>query len=259
MLSKEGGKKENLKRQIEANSSTYFTELELNSKGLKNTINKIVSEKSEIKIWPKGNKEKMETYYPIAVKDTPEENSIIVKSGAPLLKKIIISFLVGKNILIETKINSDQYFTSGVLNFSKKENQYYLRFNNKFYLYSLRKDFRLNVTPELKINFLIGDIKYECIDVSAGGTAIIIPNHAKNKFKENSVLKNCILELNGENYKIPKTVIKAIKNKSTKNFKKSSKNIVSFQFKDLDEKTDKSISQKIYQEIKLQILTTHNS
>ena len=185
------------------NKRYYFKKLDILSK--KRFLEYLSNKNREIFLWIKGYEEKdLEAFRVIQINKAG--NLIKLEKRTHFLKKIFKSLLADNDVFIKVTRGKDYYFFQGHLS-HKEKSTYSLAIQEDIYKGERRKNYRLNSSVFVKINFQYQNKLFSGHDISAGGCSFIIPEELKQEFPNDTILKQGIISLNRDKFIIPKCKI----------------------------------------------------
>ncbi len=163
-------------------------------------------EKAEITVWCRGEEEEQAEQFAVLAYHE-EAAKIELEFMGGFLTKLTGSPHGNKDVLIKIPDDKIFYFTGGFLAFDKIEKTYELTIKEDIFCSRQRTNYRLMANHYNKIQFKMNDVVYEGLDISAGGTSVLIPADQKEKFAKDTIFKDCTLRFNRLNFNIPKARI----------------------------------------------------
>lgn len=186
------------------NKKHYFIQIgndELKSVALDHT-----EDAGLVQLWRQGKSENtVEDFEAVAFDE--QAPALHLKSTSKLLSFLKLSPLLDKEVFLKMTVGKYHYFTYGSLSYDKEKKVYVMPLSNDIYRGQQRSNYRLMAGPHIKIQFKIGDIVYNCQDISAGGTSFIIPAEEAGSFVKDDIHPDCALLFCGKRYNIAKARI----------------------------------------------------
>lgn len=183
------------KKTIDPNKKHYFAEVDPSE--VDGIIAKARAEEVEILIWEQGKSEGSNEKYRIS-QYSPETKIVSLTSSGGLLSKLAsTSKLMGKEIFVKIGSGKFQFFTTSLLEQKQDSKEPSFKLSRQMFKTLQRENYRLHASTSVKIQFRINEaFLYNALDVSAGGTAIVIPIEEKDQYPKDKVFKNCRLGVN---------------------------------------------------------------
>lgn len=155
----------------------------------------------EVTVWCKGEEEDQAETFEVLTYN--EDNGLFkLESKGGFLQKLTGSPHANKDVLVKIPFNKVHYFTNTHLFYDKITKEYSFKIEGTVYISRQRTNYRLMANQYNKIQFKINDEVFEALDISAGGTSIVIPEGQKNQFAKGKVFEDCTLRFNRENFTI---------------------------------------------------------
>ncbi len=199
-----------MNKKTDPNQKHYFDEITLEDFQI--FISKLLpsDNKVTITVWEKGEKEDLaETY--IAYDYDRLENRLKLNPTGSLITKIAGSKKTNKDVFIKIPIDSLVHvFTVAKLFFHSGDLKYSLVLNQPLYKSQKRKNFRLETSNIIPVQFKIDHQVFDSLDISIGGTSFLIPIKEKNRFQKGQIFTETTLRFDRKNYFIPKVKIAGI-------------------------------------------------
>jgi hypothetical protein len=157
-------------------------------------------------VWCKGEENEQAEDFKLEGFNLEARRGFVEFQGG-FLSKLTGSTHANKDVLIKIPDGKVFYFTTGHLHYDKIDKIYELELNGDVYCSRQRSNYRLMANQYNSIQFKINDVVYEGLDVSAGGTSILINIADRNVFAKDAVFDGCTLRFNRMNFDIPKARI----------------------------------------------------
>ena len=184
-----------MKKDQDANKRYYFKKLE--SSQVFEIISRVVPEDAEVYLWCKGQtKEKMEHFLIVGVMG----KTLSIRTQG-FLAKLARSPNENREVLFKICLGKKQFFSNSLL-YIGNDGNYSLDMNGDVYEGLQRRDYRLKASTRTKIKIEIDEEFYDCRDVSAGGTSLILNEQKAKPFNKGAIFENCTLTLNNVKYSI---------------------------------------------------------
>ncbi len=179
------------------NQRHYFKEC--NPEEFDSFCNKLSAHAAEINLWAKGRPEQdVETFDIQSIK----ERELALKPKGGLLKKIMSSNLINKDVCLKFDNQKINYFTTGILRFDKETRTYLFKLGEMVYISQQRSNYRLSASHIIKIQIKIEGEVFDGLDISAGGTSILVDNDRLDEFSKGRILENCVLRFMRQKFTI---------------------------------------------------------
>jgi hypothetical protein len=191
-------------KKKDANKKHYFTIVEPTE--VVDVLDSSSKEACSIYLWSQGQKEDQLEEFELA-NFAPEQKTVELKVKGGFLSKIGKSKLTDKEVYIKLNYNKFQYFSYSILRYDNDAKAYTLRVVNDVYRSQQRSNYRLNAGPHVAVQFKALEEVYDGHDISAGGTSFTIAEEELVKFKEGSIIKDCMLRLNRDKFEIPQAKV----------------------------------------------------
>jgi TATA-box binding protein (TBP) (component of TFIID and TFIIIB) len=225
------------------NKKHYFAEV--NPQEYPEIMNKILEDKVEILAWEQGKSDKDVEKYTAKSYDK-DSFTVSLKSTGGLLSKLSTSKLIDKDIFIKIGSGKFQFFSTTVFKQNSESKNYELVLNRSVFKTLQRENYRLQTGPHIKIQFRIDDdTLHNALDISAGGTAFIVPEEEATRYEKGTIFKDCKLGLNKDKFNIPTAKVagswpvKDTENKPTGELK------VGLAFEDITDETEEAMFKSI--------------
>jgi len=161
----------------------------------------LAAEYLNITVWIKGKEDKSESF---KIKDyCPKQKKLSFTHKGGVLKSIFNSSLLNLKILFKISMGRQHYFGSSHLSKEKHGPEYFILVGQEVFCGQQRSNYRLEASDKVKIQFKIGSIVFDGLDISAGGLSLLASAEHHDLLFENSIFKNCLLRLAKTNYDIP--------------------------------------------------------
>jgi hypothetical protein len=152
-------------------------------------------------IWQKGHEEVIEEFVP--TKFTPEENALYVRKKGSFIDRIVGSDFVDNEVLVKFDVDRYKYFMTAKLFFSPTAKEFKISIAGDFYKSQQRENYRLETDQDNSIQIKMNNYLYNCLDISAGGTSLIISDKEKANYPKGKIFNKCELIYNKKIYTIP--------------------------------------------------------
>lgn len=186
-------------KQKDPNKKHYFDKVSKEEQvGAFETMNKAGV---EVTVWCKGENEDQAENFEILTYD--KDNGLFkLESKGGFLQKLTGSPHANKDILVKIPFNKVHYFTSTHLYYDKITKEYSFKLEETVYISRQRSNYRLMANQYNKIQFKIDDAVFDALDISAGGTSIVVPEEQKDQYPKGQIFEDCTLRFNRENFNI---------------------------------------------------------
>lgn len=187
--------------KTDPNKRHYFAEVQ--PEEYAEIMKKVMEDKVEILAWEQGKSgSDVEKY--LAKSYEKGEGLITLETAGGLLSKLSSSKLVDKEIFIKIGSGKFQFFTTSLFTQNPETKAYELKLNRSVYKTMQRQNYRLQANPNIKIQFRVDDDSlYDCLDISAGGTAFIVSEEEAERYQKGAVFSECKLGMNKAKFEIP--------------------------------------------------------
>lgn len=190
-----------VKLKQDPNKKHYFAEVE--PKDYTDMCTRAMNDELEVLAWEQGKSDKEVEKYKIAGYD-PKSYTVSLESAGGLLSKLSSSKLVDKDIFIKIGSGKFQYFTTTIFKHNKENKVYEFVLNRSVFKTMQRSNYRLQASQHIRIQFRIDeDTLHNGLDISAGGTAFIVPEDEAPRYDKGKEFKDCKLALNSAKFDIP--------------------------------------------------------
>lgn len=183
----------------DANKKHYFTTI--SKEEAVSFLSRAPQDERTVSLWQKGqNQDDVEEY---RISGFDEKNmAIILESTGGFLSKLAGTDLLYKEVFFKINFETINIFSYSTLK-KNGSGKYELRVLNDVYKSQKRSNYRLLAGRHVALQFKIADIVYNALDISAGGTSIMVETDKKDLFSKNSVHKDCRLRINRAQFDIP--------------------------------------------------------
>lgn len=187
------------------NKKHYFAEVEPSE--LKEILDKCINDKIEIKVWEQGKSDKeLETYF--ASGFDPSTRTVFLTSAGGFLSKLSSSKLIDKDVFVKIGSDKFQFFSTTLFKQDPETKAYSIHLTRSVYRTLQRQNYRLQASSHIKIQVRIDeDTLLNGLDISAGGTAFIVPEEEKPRYDKGTIFKDCKLALNSAKFNIPTVTV----------------------------------------------------
>lgn len=231
-----------MNNKADPNKKHYFDKIEIND--LSDVLSNMP--KSHIlSLWEKGKNEEIIEEFGFVSYDSSLKR-IFLEYNKGLLSKLKGSSLEEKSIGFRFNLDRLQYFSVSKLFYDKDKGLYFFDITSDVYLAQQRKNYRLNSDGNINIELVIGHHVLRCLDISAGGTSILVPSQLFSQFNEGQEYENCPLTFNDDTYVIDK--IKLVKKFETDDAKEAGAVCYGIQFVKFEPAAEESLALKINSE-----------
>lgn len=159
-----------------------------------------------ITIWCKGEESDQAEEFKLESFDYEKKRGA-VEFQAGFLSKLTGSTHGNKDVLLKIPDGKVYYFTTGHLHYDKIDKAYEIELKGDIFCSRQRQNYRLMANKFNSIQFKIDEQVRDGLDVSAGGTSIMISTSEKENFPKDKIFENCVLRFNKVNFDIPKARI----------------------------------------------------
>lgn len=166
------------------------------------------STKVEMKmaVWSKGEEPEQAEEFELTAFE-PSSRKMTLEFDGGFLSKLTGSTHANREVLVKIPDGKIHYFTGGFLHYDKIEKTYQLEIKEDVYCSKQRSNYRLMANHFNTIQFKINETVFNGLDVSAGGTSIMISVDQKDIFAKDKIFTGCTLRFNRVNFDIPKARI----------------------------------------------------
>jgi hypothetical protein len=166
------------------------------------------STKIEMKmaVWSKGEEPEQAEEFELTGFEPANKKMTLAFEGG-FLSKLSGSKHANCDVLVKIPDGKIHYFTGGFLHYDKIEKVYQLEIKEDVYCSKQRSNYRLMANTFNTIQFKINETVYDGLDVSAGGTSIMISDEQREIFAKDKIFTGCTLRFNRVNFDIPKARI----------------------------------------------------
>lgn len=166
-------------------------------------MHSIVKNSPPLTVWEKGESEDDAEIYEV-IEYFSDLKIIKLRPTGKLITKITGSSKADKQVLIRIPIEDKlNYFTGGHLKFHSKDLTYSIQIQQDIYKSQARGNYRLNSSNVISIQFKIDDQIFDSMDVSLGGTSIVLEATESERFAKGKSFSDCTLCFAHKNYHIP--------------------------------------------------------
>lgn len=187
------------------NKKFYFDKVGFDE--LSSVLGGSTKDKMQITVWSKGEEPDQAENFELVAFDKASKRMGLEFHGGGFLSKLTGSSHANKDVLLKIPDGKVFYFTAGHLFYDKIEKSYELEITTDIYCSRQRQNYRLMANQYNKIQFKINEVVYDGLDVSAGGTSIMIDAKDKEAFPKDKIFDGCTLRFNRVNFNISKARI----------------------------------------------------
>lgn len=183
----------------DANKKHYFTTIP--KAETISFLSRATDDERIVSLWQKGQtQDDVEEYR--FVRFDEKNMAIILEPMGGFLSKLAGTDLLYKEVFFKINFETINIFSYSTLK-KNDSGKYELRILNDVYKSQKRSNYRLLAGRHVTLQFKIQDVVYDALDISAGGTSIMVDTIKKDLFAKNSVHKDCRLRINRAQFDIP--------------------------------------------------------
>lgn len=184
------------------NKKHYFAEVERSE--FKEIFEFAVNDEKEVVVWEQGKSSDKDVEKYLCKSYESSSFTLALKSGGGFLSKLSSSKLIEKDVFVRVGQGKFQFFTTAIFKQNPETKDYEIVISRSVFKTLQRQNYRLQASTNIKIAIRIDDdTVFDGLDISAGGTAFIVPEDQAGRFNKDIIFKNCKLGLNKEKFSIP--------------------------------------------------------
>lgn len=193
-------------RTKDPNQKHYFRELR--SQEWTTLFEQIQREAPIFELWSKGQEDSVEEFEFALVK--AEEKRVYLKFKASFLAKLLGSKLKDCEVLLRFDMDDLHFFSKSTLRYETENKEYFITLDEEVFVGQKRKSYRLNAGPSRNIAIRLDGEVYPCLDVSIGGSSVLVDLNLEERFSKGLEFENSAVCYDGTSFNIPTVRVASI-------------------------------------------------